>query len=148
MSDPIRRRYVVIGLVYLAALVTVLFFPFVATDAERVWIYGERWFGIGYLPWRETALDVVVNVLLFVPVGLVLHGWWRGSSPSSLGFATRALLTAALLSASVETLQWLTGWREGSVRDVISNTAGAAIGIVLERLRRVPAPLTPPGGRR
>ncbi len=143
MRDPIRRRYVVLAAVYVALLATLLFFPFIARDAEQVWISSERWLRLGYTPLRETLLDVVVNVLIFVPVGLVLHGWWRGSSASSRSLAVRALLAAVALSATVEALQWLSGWREGSLRDVASNTAGAAIGIALERLRRAPPAQNP-----
>ncbi|MBA2458431.1 MAG: VanZ family protein [Gemmatimonadales bacterium] len=68
--------------------------------------------------------DITHNVLLFLPlgVGLGLAGWsWR-----------RAVAVAALLSFSVEALQYfvVTG-RDASLGDLLSNTAGGALGAAL-----------------
>jgi hypothetical protein len=70
------------------------------------------------------GVDVVLNVLLFIPLGfgLRLAGWpWR-----PVGIA------AALLSFTVETLQYfiITG-RDASLGDVLSNTLGGAVGAAL-----------------
>ena len=64
--------------------------------------------------------DVILNVMLFLPLGgfLALAGmrWWR------LG------LGAALLSGSIECAQLFIPGRDSSVADVVSNTTGALVG--------------------
>lgn len=76
----------------------------------------------GRSPWEHDvgALDVVQNVLLFIPVGLAL-GRRRL-------IATLAL--ACLVSATAETLQmWLP--RSPNVVDIASNVTGAGVGWIL-----------------
>jgi VanZ like family len=64
--------------------------------------------------------DVLLNTLLFAPMatGLRLLGWpWR-----------RVVATAALLSLSIELLQYyVVPGRDASLSDLLTNTAGAAI---------------------
>ena len=68
--------------------------------------------------------DVVVNILLFIPLGagLVMLGW----RPQS------AALTGALVSISIEAAQywWIEG-RFASVADVGANVAGALLGVLM-----------------
>lgn len=72
---------------------------------------------------------VLLNVLLFVPVGallVALPGWpWWG-----------AVLAAGLCSAAIEVVQsrWLE--RIGSVDDLVANTVGAGLGALALTLRR------------
>jgi len=72
---------------------------------------------------------VLLNVLLFVPVGallVALLGWpWWG-----------AVLAAGLCSAAIEVVQsrWLE--RIGSVEDLVAHTVGAALGALALTLRR------------
>lgn len=79
------------------------------------------------------GVDVILNILLFVPlgVGLALQG-------------TRfrwAIFAAFALSAAVETAQLFIPGRDPSIGDVITNTLGAAIGFAL--CVRAPRWLTP-----
>jgi hypothetical protein len=70
------------------------------------------------------AIDVVLNILLFIPLGAGL---------TLLGVRRRVTLpTATVLSATIELLQYsvITG-RDASIRDVLCNTTGAAVGIFL-----------------
>src|SRR5213594_957719 len=73
---------------------------------------------------RSTA-GVLLNVMLFVPLGaaLALRPW-----PTD-----RCVLAAALLSASIEVAQLYIPGRDSSLGDVLSNTSGAIIGILLVR---------------
>lgn len=73
---------------------------------------------------------VLLNVVLFVPVGALLAKllrgrWWV------------AVLVAGLCSAAIEVVQaqWLLE-RIGSVDDVVANTLGAALGALAVTLRR------------
>jgi glycopeptide antibiotics resistance protein len=83
--------------------------------------------------WPPTAwvtFDVVefsANVVMFVPLGLLVRAWggrpWHG------------ILGGLVLSAAIETTQLLfLPTRVADVRDVVANTAGAALGVLLGAL--------------
>lgn len=77
----------------------------------------------------RAAIDVILNVFLFVPlgVGLALYG---------LPFQ-RAVLLALACTCLVETLQfWIPG-RDASARDILANSIGGVIGHLLGRDWRV-----------
>ena len=99
------------------------FIPFLG--AYRVYLccrnVGSR---LAVIPLRE----LVGNVLLFLPLGILLgrENFWKGRM-------VRMLLTAALLSASLEMLQWTTGLGVTDVDDVICNTLGAFLGWLLRQ---------------
>lgn len=71
----------------------------------------------------DALADAIRNVVLFLPLGFALGHATR--------YRARALLFAALVTASVEFVQqWIPG-RDPSVGDMITNTTGAALGIGL-----------------
>ena len=76
------------------------------------------------------VLDAVINVGVFVPIGLlvplVAPGWSR----------TRALAVAALVSLFIEATQYVTanllgGGHVADVNDLLFNVVGAALGLLL-----------------
>lgn len=73
----------------------------------------------------EGPAELLQNIILFVPLGIALAlGPWR---------ARRCIAAGALLSLAVEvTQQWLPG-RDPSVGDLVFNTLGTAVGVVLTR---------------
>lgn len=79
------------------------------------------------------GLDVVLNVLLFAPLGMLLVLWLR---PRVESWGLTSLIvgtTAFTLSISIEVIQqWLPS-RTSSFADVVSNTAGAVIGAIAYR---------------
>ncbi|WP_314096891.1 VanZ family protein [Microbacterium foliorum] len=86
------------------------------------------------VPTSRATLQVLFNVALFVPFGLIARRYWnRGPWVS--------ILLGALVSFGIETTQ-LTGvwglyecaYRVADVDDLIANTAGAAIGVLLAPL--------------
>jgi len=84
--------------------------------------------------------DALLNVLLFVPLGLSLC--YMGQSRRLV------LLTAFLTSSIIELLQLGIPGRESSVGDVITNTAGACLGILLYSTWRTLLLPTPAQARR
>lgn len=75
------------------------------------------------------AVDVALNVFLFVPLGV-------GLGLSGIGFR-RAALIALACTCLIETLQfWIPG-RDASVRDIMANFLGGMTGIALGRDWRV-----------
>jgi VanZ family protein len=81
-----------------------------------------------FAPWppRWVRYDVVTNCAAYVPFGFfVALVPRRRSPPARLAIA---IGTAALVSLSMETLQMFVPTRDASVADLLSNTAGAALG--------------------
>jgi hypothetical protein len=72
-------------------------------------------------PWN--SVDILANVLLFVPLGLALI--LRG-----VGGGQRLMISTGLSLAVEVTQIWIPG-RDPSLTDVASNTLGAAVGIVV-----------------
>ena len=73
----------------------------------------------------DATSDVLLNILLFAPLGAALALRVR-SIP-------RCALIAALLSASIELAQLYIPGRDSSLGDLLSNTLGGALGAVLTR---------------
>jgi hypothetical protein len=80
----------------------------------------------------ETAgTDALLNVLLFVPLGALLVGGRRQK---------RAVVVAALLSSTIEVLQFhFISGRSGNIADVVANTTGAWLGAFMWSHRAVPS---------
>ena len=78
--------------------------------------------------WGGTSFDLWANVFFFVPMGvLATYASWR---------KRRILLAAALLTLCIETIQMWLPMRCPTFIDLIANTSGAALGIMLApRLR-------------
>ncbi len=70
-------------------------------------------------------LDIVVNLVLYAPLGLALRGWsWR-----------RLLVAAALLSAVIELSQVWNSGRHPSPGDVVANAGGALLAMAFAQRR-------------
>ena len=98
--------------------------------------------GLGRL--SSATVEMAANVLLFVPVALL----FAGAAPQLPGALVWLICTAA--SAAVETAQLVLPGREPTVRDVVLNSAGAAIGVLMHTIagrRRSCSPGQPPGPR-
>jgi len=105
--------------------------------------------GVRPLVGRGDHLDIVVNLCLYLPLGVLgVLGWWRGSSTAGGWIALAAF--GAALSFTLETIQaWVPG-RDSSQLDILTNTigtiAGARLGVsIAGRLpsdlgQRLPSP--------
>jgi glycopeptide antibiotics resistance protein len=79
----------------------------------------------------SSTVEMAANVLLFVPVALLL----AAAVPRLPGVLVWLVGTAA--SAAVEAAQLILPGRDSTVRDVVLNSLGAAIGVLLHaRLAR------------
>jgi hypothetical protein len=72
---------------------------------------------------NEGARDVLSNILLFIPLGWALSYWFKPG---------RATLLCVVATVTIETLQGtvLVG-RDSSLRDILANAAGGALGVWL-----------------
>jgi VanZ family protein len=79
-------------------------------------------------PWptRYTRFDIAINVAAYIPFGLFVALTGR-HTPSVARFAI-AMAVSALLSFTMETTQMFLPSRDASTIDLISNTAGGALG--------------------
>jgi hypothetical protein len=111
-AGPLHRWFVIASA---AVILAATLFP-IAGAARESWVNclvcGER--GIA---------DVLDNILLFLPFGAALAA--AGVPPA------RCVLSAALLSASVEFAQLYIPGRDPSLGDVVFNTVGSGLGAVL-----------------
>lgn len=73
------------------------------------------------------ASDVVLNILAYVPLGLLLTLFWMGRVPRPLA-ATLGIVAGALLSVAMEYIQAYLPTRISSNLDVMTNALGAAWG--------------------
>lgn len=129
---PRRRRYAIAAAVYLAGLSALVLWPLTAKDSGPLWDL-SAWLGYAYSPAREIAADVAVNVLAFVPVGVLLSGI-VGAGAARSRVALVVIAAGAGIAVGLETLQWVLAWRTASLLDVAANTAGTAVGVGLDRL--------------
>lgn len=86
----------------------------------------------------RSVADAIANVLLFVPFGL--------AAAAALGRPRLAVLAGLLLSAAIEVVQLLVPGRFTSPSDLVFNTLGATLGVLL--LARAELWLRPPPGAR
>jgi hypothetical protein len=99
-----------------------------ALEAPRLLVHVHH--GPNLVPFRGTTPgDALLNVLGFVPLGLLVGGGGRRT------FA-RSLALVLVASAAIETVQLLLPQRYPSVTDLLLNGAGGALGILLARRTR------------
>ena len=87
-----------------------------------------------YNPIWSYSRSIVINVLGFVPFGYVWYGYLSLSAPWRK--STTAVATVVLggaLSFTMEVLQAFLPTRSSGIADIITNTAGAALGVVAYR---------------
>ncbi len=92
----------------------------------------ERLQSLAAYPWHfGSKTDVVSNVLLFMPWGFLLAIWRARRGTSFVAALILALLSAALLSASVELAQLFCPSRVTSFVDLATNTFGSMLGMII-----------------
>jgi VanZ family protein len=83
-------------------------------------------------PWRPSSrTDLISNVLLFMPWGFLISIWANGRGIRALSTLAAALLSAALLSGSVEFIQLYAPTRTTSFVDLATNTTGSVVGALI-----------------
>jgi VanZ like family len=82
--------------------------------------------------WGTALSQMAANVLLFAPLGLLMPLKWR-----SLDSYWRVVAIAAVASTVIEATQFVIGGgRQTTVTDVILNTSGVVLGLVILRTAR------------
>lgn len=132
--DVSREVAVWVFFAWALMVVTLTFFPMVIVFYD--WTSGLNLIPLASMRQllTETAPgvafeNIVGNVVLFVPLGLMLPLLFA-EVRTSWAVAWRA----ALVSTTIELVQWVTGARATDVDDIILNTAGALLGYAAYRL--------------
>jgi hypothetical protein len=83
--------------------------------------------------WGKDAgpFDVVLNILLFVPYGFGLALKFRGKGKSRAATLGVCLVAGALLSYTIELLQFFIPLRDSGWEDVFTNSTGSVVGFFL-----------------
>jgi glycopeptide antibiotics resistance protein len=138
-----RRRPVTLAtlMVYAAAVLALTIFP-IDVHPPDFWAHEPWWSDVHWIPFSVDAPSMILNVIMFVPVGMLVPTLWPATD------TVRRLTVVALgASAPIEMIQFvlsltLQSRRTLDVNDLIANTAGALLGLLLLRMSR---PVGPPG---
>jgi VanZ family protein len=120
-------RWSILGTsLYAVALVLALVAPTSSPHARRGYL-------LEYHPRLSPrfALDLAVNVAAFLPLGWGLRRSGRRLGLTPAGTMIAAGVGTAMLSLTMETVQYFLSDRYSSIVDVAANTAGGIIGSVL-----------------
>lgn len=85
--------------------------------------------GIGEL--TQNRWDVLINILGFIPLGLLLVGYLRERKFAFKNAIFLGIIEGFLISLTIEVLQAYLATRDSSLLDLIANTAGTGIGCLI-----------------
>ena len=91
-------------------------------------------FSKSYLNGKSGFSDVIINILIFIPLGIFIHGMLRGRWGLTLKISLAALLAGSLFTLGVESIQHLSLTRNSSLIDVFTNMTGTTLGIAIDRV--------------
>lgn len=81
---------------------------------------------------RWILMDITINILGFIPFGFFLTAWlWQAKNLSVLRAYGTSILLGVSISIAIELIQAYLPTRDSSFLDVISNTLGTVIGVLL-----------------
>ena len=76
--------------------------------------------------------DVMRNIIGFIPLGLIVCAYFKCTQSRSRAIVS-AILVGAMLSFTIEVLQFFVPPRYSGITDIITNTLGTALGAILLR---------------
>ncbi|GAA3339748.1 hypothetical protein GCM10020358_24630 [Amorphoplanes nipponensis] len=129
----VRRLTVTILVLYALGVVAVTIFP-IRVRPPGYWTGEPWWTVLRWIPGEVDAPSFVLNVIMFVPLGVLLPLLRPG-----LDAYRRLAGVAVTASLAIEATQFVLGITLGSrrtvdVNDLIANTAGALAGLLILRL--------------
>jgi glycopeptide antibiotics resistance protein len=78
--------------------------------------------------------DVIINILIFIPLGILIHGMLRVRCGLALKISLAAFLAGTSFTFGVESIQHLSLTRHSSLIDVSMNMTGTALGVAIDRV--------------
>lgn len=104
------------------------------TGIGRPFGFRPRFNFLPFVDMIKGPIDTALNVLLFLPLGVLLPLLY-----AEFENAKKTLMAACILSFSIECIQMF-GLGITDVNDLLTNTAGAALGFALSKTRRAMIP--------
>jgi hypothetical protein len=99
----------------------------------EVWVTHERFLAGLYRQFN--LLDAILNTILFIPLGFLLHAAMRSRYGSTLKIAVFIILFGTLFALTIESLQYFSPVRFSSMADLFSNMAGTVLGVAIDKSR-------------
>ena len=137
MMTATRKRRLSAALLALWALGVIAVTMFPIREHPRSGPRPPWWVVFQWVPFDVPPVGFVLNVVMFVPLGLLLPALWPRTG--SLGRIFWWGLAASAAIESTQLLLWLTlgNFRMVDVNDLIANTGGALLGLLaLRQLQR------------
>ena len=88
---------------------------------------------IDYLRNESRYSDIIINILIFIPLGILFQGMLSVRYGPTMKVFFVALLCGTLFSLGIESIQYFSVTRNSSLIDVSTNMMGIAIGVVMHR---------------
>jgi glycopeptide antibiotics resistance protein len=134
----LRRLTITTFFLYAVSVVAVTIFP-IRVHPAAYWTGEPWWTVLRWIPFEVDAPSFILNIIMFVPLGVLLP-----MLRPTLDAMRRLGLVAVSASLAIEVTQFVLGITVGSrrtvdVNDLIANTAGALLGLLILRLA-VPSP--------
>lgn len=129
-------KYIVFGVYVLANLYETILFRAVKPEMTAAWVplwsYRRSLSLAGGLRIQDLELfvEILLNILLYIPLGYLLPFTWRWFRSARL-LSGRVVLTGFVCSALTETAQLVFRIGLFEFDDMINNTLGCAIGCIL-----------------
>ena len=134
MMTPTTRRRVSAALLAVWALGVIVVTMFPIRGPHQFEPYTPWWAVFEWVPFEVPPVSFILNVIMFVPFGQLLPALWPRT-----GSVARIFWWGLAASAAIESTQlllWLTlgSFRMVDVNDLIANTGGAVLGLLVLRL--------------
>ena len=131
-ASRLARFAPLLTLVYLMGLVFVLLYPFHFSlpGPHKPFLSFNmlNTEGVPFLVRNSDSIDVIANIILFIPLGGFLFAWLKRPDHSSALTFLFTVIAASLVSVVCEALQVFEPARDSAIFDVCSNGMGAAVG--------------------
>ncbi len=83
---------------------------------------------------RPFLRDIFANIIIYLPIGYLLSTWLVQKDMHPLGVVIAPIIVAFSMSLTIEVLQAYLPTRNSSTVDVIMNSLGASLGVLLHRI--------------
>ena len=91
-------------------------------------------FSKSYINSKSGFSDAIINILIFIPLGILIHGMLRTRYGLTLKISLAALLVGTLFTLGAESMQHFSVTRYSSLIDVSTNMTGIVLGIAIDRV--------------